>query len=78
MSLGNEHDNPRPHVQSVWHGRTELKRAQEVDQLSQTNQLPLSISPFKMGAHSSSASLAQGAVFQVLTVPAGSPSGLAP
>ena len=77
MSLGNEHDNPRPHMQSVWQGCTELKRSLEVDQLSQISQLPLAIPPFKMEALSSRDSLEQGTILQALTVPAYNRSGLA-
>lgn len=76
MSLGNEH-NPRPHMQSVWQGCTELKRSLEVDQLSQISQLPLAISPFQMEALSSCDSLEPGTILQALTVPAHNRSGLA-
>lgn len=76
-SLGNEHDNPRPHMQSLWQGCTELKRSLEVDQLSHISQLPLAISPFKMEALSSCDSLEQGTILQALTVPAYNRSGRA-
>ena len=62
-SLGNVHDNPRPHMQSVWQGCTEPNRSLEVDQLSQISQLSLATSPFKMGALSSRDSLEQGTIF---------------
>ena len=60
--LGNVHDNPRPHMQSVWQGCTEPNRSLEVDQLSQISQLSLANSPFKMGALSSRDSLKQETV----------------
>lgn len=70
MSLGNEHGNPRPHMQSVWPEFTGLKRFLDVDQLSQKRQIPLSISPFKMGAVSSCGSLQEETILQALPVTA--------